>query len=44
MLDNDRNKEYEAACLAKDQIVDLLNEKAELERRLDEIRTLAGIH
>lgn len=43
MLDHDRNKEYEATCKAKDQIVELLNEKADLERRLEEIRTLAGI-
>ena len=41
MLDNDRNKEYEATCNAKDQVVELLNEKAELERRLGEIMDLA---
>jgi ERCC4-type nuclease len=41
MLDNDRNKEYEATCAAKDQVVDLLNEKAELEKRLSEIMDLA---
>ena len=41
MLDNDRNKEYEATCKAKDQVVELLNEKAELEKRLEEIMDLA---
>lgn len=41
MLDHDRNKEHEAVCKAKDQIVDLLNEKAELERRLNDIGELA---
>ena len=41
MLDHDRNKDYEALCKAKDQIVDLLNEKAELERRLNDIGELA---
>lgn len=40
VLEHDKNKEYEANCVAKDQIVDLLNEKAELERRLNEIGKL----
>lgn len=44
MLDADRNKEHEDLCVAKDQIVDLLNAKADLERRLEEIDKLAGIH
>ena len=43
-LEEEKNAEYEATCAAKDQIVEILNEKAELERRLDEIRTLAAIH
>ena len=43
-LEQEKQNEYEATCKAKDQVVELLNEKAELERRLDEIRTLAGIH
>jgi hydroxymethylpyrimidine pyrophosphatase-like HAD family hydrolase len=42
-LEQEKQNEYEATCKAKDQIVDLLNEKAELEARLREIRTLAGI-
>lgn len=42
-LEQEKQNEYEATCKAKDQVVDLLNEKAELEARLREIRTLAGI-
>ena len=42
-LEQEKQAEYEATCKAKDQVVDLLNEKAELEARLREIRTLAGI-
>lgn len=41
MLDTDRNKEHEELCAAKDQITDLLNEKATLEKRLEEIMELA---
>lgn len=41
MLDNDRNKDHEELCAAKDQINDLLNEKATLEKRLEEIMELA---
>ena len=43
-LEEEKMVEYDATCAAKDQIVEILNEKAELERRLEEIRTLAGIH
>ena len=43
-LEEEKQQEYLATCEAKDQIVEILNEKAELERRLEEIRTLAGIH
>lgn len=39
-LENELQKQYEATCEAKDQIVDLLNEKSELERKLDKIRDL----
>lgn len=39
-LENELQKQYEATCEAKDQIVDLLNEKFELERKLDEIHDL----
>ena len=42
-FEHEKQNEYEATCKAKDQVVDLLNEKAELEARLREIRTLAGI-
>ena len=40
-LEEEKMVEYEATCAAKDQVVELLNEKAELERRLDEIMDLA---
>ena len=40
-LEQEKQNEYEATCKAKDQVVELLNEKAELERRLDEIMDLA---
>lgn len=39
-LENELQKQYEATCEAKDQIVDLLNEKRELERKLAEIHDL----
>lgn len=39
-LENELQKQYEATCEAKDQIVELLNEKFELERKLDEIHNL----
>lgn len=39
-LENELQKQYEATCEAKDQIVDLLNEKNELERKLAEIHAL----
>ena len=42
-LEQEKQNECEATCKAKDQVVELLNEKAELEARLREIRTLAGI-
>ena len=40
-LEQEKQNEYEATCKAKDQVVELLNEKAELERRLGEIMDLA---
>lgn len=40
-LKADVQGQYEATCVAKDQVVQLLNEKAELERRLQEIGDLA---
>lgn len=40
-LKADVQGQYEATCEAKDQVVQLLNEKAELERRLEEIGDLA---
>ena len=40
-LEEELNNEYNATCAAKDQVVNLLNEKAELERRLGEIMDLA---
>ena len=39
-LENELQKQYEATCEAKDRIVDLLNEKRELERKLAEIHDL----
>ena len=41
MMENEKQQDYEAACKAKEQVVDLLNEKAELERRLEDIENLA---
>lgn len=40
-LEADVQGQYEATCEAKDQVVELLNEKAELERRLNDIGELA---
>lgn len=40
-LEQEKQNEYEATCKAKDQVVELLNEKAELEKRLEEIMDLA---
>ena len=40
-LEQEKQNEYEATCKAKDQVIELLNEKAELERRLEEIMDLA---
>lgn len=40
-LEEELQAQYEATCEAKDQIVDLLNQIAALERRLDEIENIA---
>lgn len=40
-LQMEKQQEYENTCAAKDQIVELLNQIAELERRLDNIEELA---
>lgn len=40
-LEQEKQNEYEATCKAKDQVIELLNEKAELERILKEIMDLA---
>ena len=40
-LEEELKAQYEATCEAKDQIVDLLNQIAALERRLDEIENIA---
>ena len=40
-LEGELQDQYEATCEAKDQIVDLLNQIAALERRLDEIENIA---
>ena len=40
-LEGELQAQYEATCEAKDQIVDLLNQIAALERRLDEIENIA---
>lgn len=40
-LEAELKDQYEATCEAKDQIVDLLNQIAALERRLDEIEDIA---
>ena len=40
-LEAELKAQYEATCEAKDQIVDLLNQIAVLERRLDDIENIA---
>lgn len=40
-LKEELQAQYEATCVAKDQIVDLLNQIAKLEQRLDEIENIA---
>lgn len=40
-LEEEKQQEYEATCKAKDQVVELLNEKAEMERIFDEIERMA---
>lgn len=40
-LEAELKAQYEATCDAKDQIVDLVNQIAALERRLDEIENIA---
>lgn len=40
-LEAELKAQYEATCDAKDQIVDLLNQIAALERRLDDIENIA---
>jgi transcription initiation factor IIF auxiliary subunit len=43
-IERERDAEMEATHIAKDQIIDLLNEKAELERRLKDIQDLSSLH
>lgn len=40
-LEAELQAQYEATCDAKDQVVDLLNQIAALEKRLDEIENIA---
>ena len=40
-LEEEKQQEYEATCKAKDQVVELLNEKAEMERLFNEIEKMA---
>lgn len=40
-LEDELQAQYEATCVAKDQVVDLLNQIAALEKRLDEIENIA---
>jgi transcriptional regulator with GAF, ATPase, and Fis domain len=40
-LEEEKQQEYEATCKAKDQVVELLNEKAEMERLFNEIERMA---
>lgn len=40
-LEDELQAQYEATCAAKDQVVDLLNQIAALEKRLDEIENIA---
>ena len=40
-LEEEKRQEYEATCKAKDQVVELLNEKAEMERLFNEIEKMA---
>lgn len=40
-LKEELQAQYEATCVAKDQIVDLLNQITKLEQRLDEIENIA---
>ena len=40
-LEQEKQNDYESTCKAKDQVVELLNEKAELEKRMIEIMDLA---
>lgn len=40
-LEEEKYQEYLATCDAKDQVVELLNKQAELERRLNDIGELA---
>ena len=43
-IERERDVEIEATHTAKDQIIDLLNEKADLERRLKDIQDLSSLH